>query len=272
MTRRKLLAAIDSNRDDLDAYRVYADWLTEQGDPWGQIIAVQHALKTLPRFGVTERRDELEREETRLLYEHRHRLWGALADEVFDAGTQTHLNDLVEAVWHCGFLERIRIKRAPANVLAVLLPAVAKLEISRSVLELELRTPRWTRAACDALAGQAWPQVEILTIVGEEARADARWMLPAVDAMFALKKLSVATTHSTDGLCIALATHAVGDRLTMLELLDGEFTDEGIAALAGGKFSALQGLRISGSGPNTAKSMLARRARFVSVRLDLYEE
>lgn len=271
MTRRKLLAAIDSNRDDLDAYRVYADWLTEQGDPWGQIIAVQHALKTLPRFGQAARRDELEREETRLLYEHRGRLWGALADELFDASTQTSANDLVETTWMCGFADTIRILRAPAPLLATLLPRVAKLEIMRHVRAIDLVTPTWTRAAFDALAGQAWPSVEALSIVGEESRLDARWVLPAVDAMFALRQLTVHTSHSTDGLCIALATHAVGDRLTSLILGDGQFTDEGIAALAAGKFSKLERLVLSGHGPPGAQSMLARSARNVTVRFDLEE-
>ncbi len=92
---QRLLAAILANPDELDTYRIYGDWLAEHGDVWGNIIAVQHALATLPRFGVTARRDELEREETLLMYEHRARLWGPLASEIYDAGRQRALCDMI---------------------------------------------------------------------------------------------------------------------------------------------------------------------------------
>jgi uncharacterized protein (TIGR02996 family) len=261
------LAAIDANREDLDAYRVYADWLSERGDPWGQVIAIQHALRTLPRFGQTARRDELEREETRLLYEHRRRLWGALADEVFDAGTQTQISDLVEATWQCGFVDTIRIHRAPASALVRLLPALPKLEIMRFVRALDLYTAQWTRDACDGLAVLAWPSIETLTIRGYSDRLDARWVVPAIDAMLALREVSVEHSHSTDGLCRALALHPVGDRLVSLQLFDGQFTAAGIGALSGGNFRKLTKLVVTGDGPTNARALLARTARDLTVDL-----
>ena len=39
----KLEAAIAANVDDTDAYLVYGDWLQGQGDPRGELIALQHA-------------------------------------------------------------------------------------------------------------------------------------------------------------------------------------------------------------------------------------
>ena len=268
MTGGSLLAAIDANRDDLDAYRVYADWLIQTGDPWGQVIAVQHALRTLPRFGQTARRDELEREETRLLYEHRRRLWGPLADAVFDAATQTRVSDLVEATWVCGFVDTIRIHRASAGLLATLLPALAKLEIMSHVRALDLDATEWTRAACEALAGQAWPNVHALAIRSFDTPIDARWVAPALDAMLALRELSVVNSHSTDGLCFAIAVHPVGDRLVALQLFDGQFTAAGIGALSGGKFRKLGKLAVTGSGPDNARALLARTARHITVRFE----
>jgi uncharacterized protein (TIGR02996 family) len=268
LTGGSLLAAIDANRDDLDAYRVYADWLIQTGDPWGQVIAVQHALRTLPRFGQTARRDELEREETRLLYEHRRRLWGVLADQVFDAGTQTQVNDLAEVTWHCGFVDTVRIHRAPASVLATLLPALPRLEIMRNVRVVDLSAAQWTRVACDGLAAQAWPSVEVLSVRSLDAPLDARWVVPALDAMLALGELSVDNTHSTDGLCRAIAIHPVGDRLTSLVLYDGQFTGAGIMALSSGKFSKLGKLVLTGTGPANARSLLSRSARDLTLRFE----
>lgn len=75
-----LLAALTENPDDLETLQIYGDWLAERGDPWGQIVLIQHALETLPRFGHTERRDALQREDLRLRFMHATRLWGALGD------------------------------------------------------------------------------------------------------------------------------------------------------------------------------------------------
>ena len=46
-TNPDLEARILSNPDDLDAYAVYGDWLSEQGDPRGELVAIQ--LKRIER-------------------------------------------------------------------------------------------------------------------------------------------------------------------------------------------------------------------------------
>jgi hypothetical protein len=82
-----------------------------------------------------------------------------------------------------------------------------------------------------------------------------------------LTKLTLNSTHSTDGLCLALATNPIGRRLESLTLLDAELTDEGIAYLQGGQFDNLRRLRISGVGPRTASTSLARLATITEIRL-----
>lgn len=58
-----LVRAIAEAPDDPSNYLVYADWLSERGDPRGELIAVQHALEDAP----AARRPELEERQTVLL-------------------------------------------------------------------------------------------------------------------------------------------------------------------------------------------------------------
>ena len=82
-----------------------------------------------------------------------------------------------------------------------------------------------------------------------------------------LTKLTLNGTRSTDGLCLALATTPIGRRLESLTLLDGQFTDEGVAYLQGGQFDNLRRLRISGTGPRNGGSALTRLAAVTEIQL-----
>ena len=42
---RELEAVIAADPEAVGPYLVYADWLTEQGEPWGELIALQVALE-----------------------------------------------------------------------------------------------------------------------------------------------------------------------------------------------------------------------------------
>ncbi len=55
--RAELEAAILDDPDARDAYAVYADWLLEQGEPDGELVAIQLALEASP--GDAERRGVL---------------------------------------------------------------------------------------------------------------------------------------------------------------------------------------------------------------------
>lgn len=88
-----LAAAIARDLDDVGARLVYADWLTERGDPRGDLIAVQAALR--------ERTDDarLREREARLLAEHRAHFLGQLPDD----------DELVRARFHLGWLDDVWI-------------------------------------------------------------------------------------------------------------------------------------------------------------------
>lgn len=273
----ELLATLRANGDDLETYTIFADWLSQHGDPWGQVMAVQVALAALPRFGAIERRNELEREETKLRFLHAGRLWGALGEQIVDEATQRYASDIVESEWYCGFVRSAQL-RSTADRVESVLAAFAKLEVAQLVRSLLIEPEPWRRETIDVLAAQRWPELQALTIAAPGYGAppreiDARWIVSALapEVTPKLKRLDVRGSHSTDGLCIALATHPIRARLEHLELIGGQFTEEGIAALASGGLH-LQQLRLTGVGPAEARAMLARTAKTVIVAFQTYED
>ncbi len=264
----ELLAALAANPDDLDTIQIYGDWLAERDDPWGQIILIQHALATLPRFGQTERRDSLQREDIRLRFVHAARLWGALGEQVIDEPAQKYAADLVEATWRCGFVRDALLRGLPEEIELVLAP-LASLEITRFLRTLALQSTHWERRTCDAIAAQRWPHLEKLEIRATHRDLDARWIVPilAPEVTPRLTELCVESSSSTDGLCFALATNPIGARLQKLHLLDAALTKEGLAFLNGGSFDSLRSLKLTGSGPPNAKRLLSRIAPDLHIEL-----
>ncbi len=74
MTEAELLAAVYDNPDDDAPRTVYADWLQEQGDPRGELIALQ--LSTTDDKKEKQKREKRER---RLIRKHMNALLGPLA-------------------------------------------------------------------------------------------------------------------------------------------------------------------------------------------------
>lgn len=74
--------SIAADPDNLDNYRVYADWLVEQGDPRGDFIRVQLALEVESQS--SEERDKLKQREQELLDAHQREWLGDLAAYFID--------------------------------------------------------------------------------------------------------------------------------------------------------------------------------------------
>jgi uncharacterized protein (TIGR02996 family) len=89
----ELEARILSNPDDRDAYAVYGDWLSEHGDPRGELVAVQLKLAEAPTPELRER-------ETKLLAEHAATWLGELAS--------LPAKDFA-VTWRFGFLDTARV-------------------------------------------------------------------------------------------------------------------------------------------------------------------
>jgi uncharacterized protein (TIGR02996 family) len=93
-TNPELEARIHANPDDREVYAVYGDWLSERGDPRGELIAVQLKLDQKPGDAALEEREKA-------LHEANKATWlGELAK--LDA------KDLA-VTWRWGFVDAVRI-------------------------------------------------------------------------------------------------------------------------------------------------------------------
>jgi uncharacterized protein (TIGR02996 family) len=271
----ELIAQLARDPDDLDTYLVFADWLGERGDPWGQIMSVQTAIAQLPR-GTTAadrrdqqlRRDELGREDALLLFQHAARLWGAL-DTIIDQATQRYAFNQLGPEWHCGFVRSIRLEHDDLPLLA----AFAGLDIARLLQEISIGAYGWRRDALAPLVAATWPQLRrvALDLLHDRAAAvDAEAIVPLLDGVRApkLAELEISASRNTDALCQALAASPLTPRLRSLELHGSELTLAGAQALADAPLH-LDKLVITGFGPAHYATILNRKAKYARISLVL---
>ncbi|WP_164016878.1 WGR domain-containing protein [Pyxidicoccus trucidator] len=95
---KELEAAILGAPEVADGYLVYGDWLQSQGDPRGELIALQHALLQAKGAEATA----LKRKVAALLKKHQDVLLGAPLASMLGGKTLT-----VE--WHLGFIRSARV-------------------------------------------------------------------------------------------------------------------------------------------------------------------
>jgi uncharacterized protein (TIGR02996 family) len=93
----ELEAAIIANPDNADAYLVYGDWLQRQGDPRGELIALQHAAMQASGEEATK----LKQQVSALLKKRKGTLLGDLADAVKE--------EELKVEWHLGFIRSARV-------------------------------------------------------------------------------------------------------------------------------------------------------------------
>jgi uncharacterized protein (TIGR02996 family) len=102
---KEYFASIDRDPDNPAPYLVFADWLQSQGHPWGDLIALHHAIATAPSAA---KRTELSKDETVLLQSQGAAILGDLAR----AGRPTRFT------WHYGFI-REAIIASPTDKLVL---------------------------------------------------------------------------------------------------------------------------------------------------------
>jgi hypothetical protein len=236
------------------------------------LIALQHALESLPRGTPAERRDELYRAETRWRFQHAARVWGVLGETIINEATQKYACDLIDARWHCGFLRDVSIRNA-GNYFELLARTLPRLEVAALVRKLVLVDADWGPGTLEIAAAARWPALQSLEIVSdsgafERANLDATRIVPFLAMTPKLVRLVAMGTHTTDTLCTAIAGDPLADRLESLVLYDARLTEVGIRALADGRFPALTELKLSGLGPPTARETLAGKAARVNVALE----
>ncbi|AGC44676.1 WGR domain-containing protein [Myxococcus stipitatus DSM 14675] len=93
----ELEAAILKDPDNQDAYLVYGDWLQGQGDPRGELIALQHAAANADSAEA----GALKRKVTAHLKKHKALLLGGMAKAWSD--------EELTVQWHLGFIREARV-------------------------------------------------------------------------------------------------------------------------------------------------------------------
>jgi uncharacterized protein (TIGR02996 family) len=95
----ELEAAILKDPDNVDGYLVYGDWLQAQGDPRGELIALQHALLGTKGSAATTLKKKIKT----LIGQHEDLLLGTVLAPM-------RLNETLAYQWHLGFLRSARVK------------------------------------------------------------------------------------------------------------------------------------------------------------------
>jgi len=93
-------------KDDPNALMVYGDWLQEQGDPRGELVAIQRHLEQAPDD------KQAKKAEAALLAKHGAYLVPPLLWQMAQAPKRKNESARTEITWRAGFLDRVRIARA----------------------------------------------------------------------------------------------------------------------------------------------------------------
>lgn len=248
-------AALLADPDELETYLVYADWLAERGDPWGELISAQCARDQLPRVGSRQARDGLDRTIVTLLFRHSPRFWGRLGETVVDEDTQRYACDLVDAEWTWGFVRSARIAHntnvpAPCALIFTELP---RLDITMLLEQLTVTGDAIDDSVIAGLVAETWPRLQRLRIDtdGSFHSRGAPFSLTqlapilAGERMPALRALDLAGTRDSDDFCDQLSRSALASSLRVLRLERASVTAHGIEALANTRFAALERLEVS---------------------------
>ncbi|MBX3227463.1 MAG: TIGR02996 domain-containing protein [Labilithrix sp.] len=240
----KLLAAVLADPETDDARLVYADWLTEHGDPRGEFITVQCLLKT-PIFGADV--DDLHPDHVTL---------GKREHELLKAHGKTWLEPIRKYVhtwrWRRGFLEMLTGNGA-------LFPGAKAIFATHPVTHLELRglkKPDYAMIAKTDFGSLRWlnlAEVRMTSkdthVLGGKNLASLEtlllWANPIDDAgivklaesshLTKLRELSLMDCAIGDEAVIAIARSKVFSNLEVLNIADTKATDEALLALASSK-------------------------------------
>jgi uncharacterized protein (TIGR02996 family) len=128
--QRSLEEALVENPDDLAAHSAYADYLSEQGDPGGELIQVQLALEGPGR--PAEERKQLQKREAELLKRYGRQWLGDLGPIL--VGKWSGPDKPYHYQFHRGWLDLVRMLPFPDGIVA----AVAKAPQLRLLRRLEV--------------------------------------------------------------------------------------------------------------------------------------
>lgn len=227
----KLEAVIAKNLDDVDAFRVYGDWLSEQGDVRGELIALQ-TKRGHDKAAMT------------LIDEHREHFLGDLH----------HLSEeLLRLTWRNGFIDSIRIEKVSGSAddedrtAGELLRALLSHPSGAFVRSLSFGTVDGIEdgnidyeSICAALGKVPAPHVSSIYF-GDWDEWEVSWShLGKAAPLWKLPALETLTIRAGS---MDLGTIA-SSSLRSLEIITGGLTKANIKSLAAAKLPALETLKI----------------------------
>jgi uncharacterized protein (TIGR02996 family) len=131
-----LEAAILRAPDDVNAYLVYGDWLQAQGDPRGELVALQHARLEKPKHAAPARREH------EYLATHAPYLFGELVEASQIRPSKRVRWPALRADWFMGFIRSARLSwYEELETIEQLLPLVCALPSARFLRELRFGQP-----------------------------------------------------------------------------------------------------------------------------------
>jgi uncharacterized protein (TIGR02996 family) len=271
----ELERAIFERPEDEDARIVYGDWLLEQGDPRGELVAIQRQLGTKATKKLRDREREL-----LATYSS---IWYGPLDEMLNLSAR---RPKVRSTWRLGFLDELELRLTDWKELqSKTVAAVASLHSARFLRALTLGSastytkaiavlakgwPKTLRALC--INGQQWgehtadphrigslaavcrahPELEVLSLKLDETPFDVE--LPA------LRVLDLAWGHLDPNHLPGLAKR--WPELHTLRLCIGPRSVDGVAALLDAKrFPKLTSIEVLDLQDPAATAVVEQRLR-----------
>jgi uncharacterized protein (TIGR02996 family) len=173
--REQLIAAIEDNPDDVENYRVYADWLESNGQPRGKLIAMSLVLERLTDRG---KREHLSRRLGEYFSEHLRTFASGLPSWGIEDMRTLYLH------WRYGFIFQARLTSTTAATTQTQLRELVASPSGRFVVDIVIDSGPGAQAALDVLLekvprslrrlfvqddidlSSAWPKLERLWHLG----------------------------------------------------------------------------------------------------------
>ncbi len=209
-------ARIAEVHDDANALLALSDWLQHRNDPWGELIALQHALQSSPRALASRRARELR--EAQLKEQH----LGPLARFVSLWGAPSESKPL-ELHWRTGRIDRAIFHHCCDDTMSQILNAFLALPSARLTRALTLDLGRMERIDLpvhpDKLLNLSGFLKEL--IVWGPLNSEFSWGGVPLDALARLERL-----HLGAGSLTRSQTRALSPRLTHLGMMAKEDTSD----------------------------------------------
>ena len=242
-----LLEEVLERPDDLDARLVYADWLSEAGDPRGEFIRLQIAGEPEAEMLLREHRDE----------------WTRFLRPAVTAGNYRFINGFVERISLAGmYLDRLPgfFEHAPLREIRLrdLPHFVAQLagmqNYTRRLAALDLKQANLRGGSFASLLKGRWDSLQRISVSGNAIGQVGIDALVSAD-LPALRRLNLQSTGISDFSLGVLRQWPALSQIIELSLGGNLISDTSLAHFCAA-LTSLRGLELPEIGPRTLAALL----------------